>query len=158
MSRTAIRRLAMQVLFQIDATGDTDATDIFDGLDTDHDPLAVRQAAVKLALAAWADHDNADTQVAQLTPEWPTHRQPPVDRAILRLAWHEMIRGIAPGKVVINESVNLAKDFSSPKSPSFINGVLDKIMKSSDMPEETTPQPDAGEWLDDAADTPSSPD
>ena len=58
-----------------------------------------------------------------------THRQPPVDRAILRLAHHEIVTGIVPAKIAINEAVDLAKTFGAENSPSFVNGVLDKMAK-----------------------------
>ncbi|MEM1108907.1 MAG: transcription antitermination factor NusB [Planctomycetota bacterium] len=152
--RHASRRLAMQVLYQIDATGETDAEVIFDGLDEDHDPIPVRTEAVELALAAWAGREDADAQVTALAEDWPTHRQPPVDRAILRLAYHEMITGRTPAKVAINEALDLAKQFSNENAPAFINGILDKLHKTLDLPESPeaadTKSVDAGDWLEDA--------
>lgn len=141
----------MQVLYQIDATGETDADTIFAGLDEDHDPVEVRQEAVELALAAWAQHEETDEKVTALAEDWPTHRQPPVDRAILRLALYEMTSGRTPAKVAINEALDLAKQFSNENAPAFINGVLDKLHKSLDLPEPAADTPaDASEWLDDA--------
>ena len=51
-----------------------------------------------------------------------------VDIAILRLAVYELLFGDAPKKVVINEAVEMAKKYSSDNSPSFINGILGKIV------------------------------
>ncbi len=127
--RRDIRRLAMQVLYQIDVSGEADRATILEGLDADHAPVAVREAAVELALSAWAEHASADALIAALTPDWPTHRQPPVDRAILRLAYHELSSGHAPGPVVIYEAVELAKQFCGEGSPAFINAVLDKMAR-----------------------------
>ena len=63
-------------------------------------------------------------------PTWPAPRQPAVDRAILRLAYHEMTTvGVSP-KVVVNEAIELAKRYSTERSPAFVNGVLDKVLKS----------------------------
>lgn len=157
------RRLAMQVLYQIDATGEADSEAILSGLDADHDPEAVRTEAVELALAAWAGREDLDEKIGKLAADWPTHRQPPVDRAILRLAVHEMTTGRTPPKVAINEAVELAKQFSNENAPSFINGVLDKLHKTLDLPpapETKTPAADkpvsADDWLDDARDTPDA--
>lgn len=157
------RRLAMQVLYQIDATGETDAQTILDGIDNAEDSDVVRAEAVELALAAWTTHEANDAKVSPLSEDWPTHRQPPVDRAILRLAVHEMVSGRTPPKVAINEAVELAKQFSNENAPSFINGVLDKLHKILDLPPEAPkakPDPaaapekpaDAATWLDDAKD------
>lgn len=53
-----------------------------------------------------------------------------VDLAILVLAVYELkFDGTTPEKVVINEAVELAKKYSTEKSPSFINGVLAKVIK-----------------------------
>ena len=80
-----VRRLAMQVLYQMDLTDASDAQQIGDRLDDQFDSAQVRTAAVKLAESAWAGHEQADMLATQLAPRWPTHRQPPVDRAIIRL-------------------------------------------------------------------------
>ena len=152
-TRTDVRRLAMQILFSVDVSGTDEPREVFDGLDAASDNLATRQQALKLALAAWADRGHADADVARLAPDWPTHRQPPVDRAILRLAWHEMRRGHAPGPVAINEAVQLAKLYSGPNAPGFVNGVLDQVHKNAPPDADLPPAPaavDIDAWLDDA--------
>lgn len=120
----------MQVLYQIDVTRVEDPAELSDALDEEYDSPEQRHLAVELALAAWAQRADADAAVSVLTPDWPTHRQPPVDRAILRLAYHEIVSGRTPAKVAINEAVELAKHYAAENSPAFINGVLDKFAKS----------------------------
>lgn len=158
--RRDVRRLAMQVLYQLDVTNPLDAPDrqaLLDGLDAEFDKQAVREQGVDLALDAWAQHKEADREIELLTPEWPTHRQPPVDRAILRLAYHEIKAHVTPVKVAINEAIELAKHYASEQSPAFVNGVLDKLAKAAghDDTEESAPpaeagSPDARAWLEDA--------
>lgn len=59
---------------------------------------------------------------------WKTSRMGKVDLAILRLAAYELLFDEdVPGKVAINEAVELAKKFGGDESPSFINGVLGKV-------------------------------
>lgn len=59
---------------------------------------------------------------------WKTSRMGKVDLAILRLASYELLFDEdVPGKVAINEAVELAKKFGGDESPSFINGVLGKV-------------------------------
>lgn len=168
-SRRDLRRLAMQVLYQLDVTAPkhnpghaptvvATAEELAEALDEEHDTLATRKFAAELALQAWAGHEQADEQATALAPDWPTHRQPPVDRAILRLAYFEMKSGHAPVKVAINEAVELAKQFGSENSSPFINGVLDKLAKSLNTPppavepiqDKPAPPTDADQWLDDA--------
>jgi transcription antitermination protein NusB len=162
-----IRRLAMQVLYQIDVSGQAGEDALRESLAEGPDSIPVKERALELAQAAWARHAEADALVAELAPKWPTHRQPPVDRAILRLAYHEIASGVTPGKVAINEAIELAKEFSAEQSPPFINGVLDKIAKRV-TPPATAPGSESGSgiapqsddaWLKDAlrdnpADTP----
>lgn len=157
--RRDVRRLAMQVLYQLDVTNPPDEVDrqaVLDGLDAEFDKQAVREQGVDLALGAWERHKEADHEIELLTPEWPTHRQPPVDRAILRLAYHEIKANVTPVKVAINEAIELAKHYASEQSPAFVNGVLDKLAKSigHDEGDEAAPA-DAGPddpqaWLADA--------
>ncbi|MEO1128430.1 MAG: transcription antitermination factor NusB [Planctomycetota bacterium] len=137
MSTTArdIRRLAFQALFQLDAMGDAEPDTVRASVETmnaeaDH-PLAARDArrAFDLALAAFRERRAADAMVAELAPTWPAHRQPAADRAILRLAIHEMTSGRTGAKIAVNEAIELAKRFSTDRSPAFVNGVLDKVLK-----------------------------
>jgi N utilization substance protein B len=52
-----------------------------------------------------------------------------VDRSLLRLAVWELAGGQTPPKVVLDEAIEMAKSFSTEHSPSFINGVLDAVLK-----------------------------
>jgi N utilization substance protein B len=125
-----VRRNALQALYQFDA-GNTERLDLVrESLDDSSGGHEAHERGMALALLAWEFHDEADRELNQFSPDWPTHRQPVVDRSILRLAWYEMRHGGAPPKVVINEAVELAKEFSTEKSPMFINGVLDRLFRS----------------------------
>ncbi len=159
--RRDVRRLAMQVLYQLDASGinaSTDRQTLLDGLDDEFDKAVVREQGVDLALSAWAQHKEADEKVEALSPEWPTHRQPPVDRAILRLAYHEMAAGLTPAKVAINEAVELAKQYGSEQSAAFVNGILDKLAKNVGDVAPQTPEPQSEQaWLDDAKEESTKP-
>jgi N utilization substance protein B len=57
-----------------------------------------------------------------------------VDRNILRVAVYEILyRSDVPRKVAINEAIEIAKEFASPEGPTFINGVLDKVVSQSSV-------------------------
>jgi N utilization substance protein B len=124
------RELAMQVLFLWDTQGDNSdvaaAQVVNDGTQDDE----VRRDGLAMAAAAWNGRETADRWVVRLAPQWPTRRQPGVDRSILRLAVWELTGGTqTPPKVVIDEAIELAKEFSTEQSPAFVNGVLDAILK-----------------------------
>ncbi|WAR46461.1 transcription antitermination factor NusB [Methylomonas rapida] len=58
----------------------------------------------------------------------PVEKIDPVERAILRIGVYELINRLeTPYKVIINEGVNLAKDFGAEGSHKYVNGILDKV-------------------------------
>ena len=69
-----------------------------------------------------------DQRIAIAAPEFPPERLNRIDLAILRLAIFELIiEKKEPPKVIIDEAIELAKEFGSENSPSFINGALGAI-------------------------------
>ena len=72
-----------------------------------------------------------DQRLERIAPQWPPRRQPAVDRNLLRLAVWELTNLQTPPKVVIDEAIELAKEFSTEQSPAFVNGVLDAILKEN---------------------------
>lgn len=130
-----IRRLAFQALFQLDARGEGEAEGIRAALSAigDDDPAELTEKetgrAFALALEAYRARRDADDESSRLAPTWPASRQPAVDRAIIRLAHYEMNAGGVNPKIAVNEAIELAKRYSTERSPSFVNGVLDKMLK-----------------------------
>lgn len=70
-----------------------------------------------------------DEKIKKAAPTWPIDKLNKIDLAILRLAVFELDTKITPPKVVIDEAVELAKEYGSEASFSFINGVLGTIYK-----------------------------
>lgn len=70
-----------------------------------------------------------DAMIAKSAPAWPIEKINKIDLSILRLATYEMLTSEIPSKVVIDEAVELAKEYGGESSPSFINGVLGSIVK-----------------------------
>lgn len=71
-----------------------------------------------------------DKLIAKAAPSWPIANLNKIDLAILRLAIYELERNDTPPKVIIDEAVELAKEYGSESSSSFINGVLGTIYKN----------------------------
>jgi len=69
-----------------------------------------------------------DKLISEAAPEWPIDKLNKIDLAILRLAVYELGKSTPP-KVVIDEAVELAKEYGAESSSSFINGVLGTIYK-----------------------------
>lgn len=70
-----------------------------------------------------------DKVINQCAPEWPIAKLNKIDLAILRLALYElMIEKKNPIKVIIDEAVELGKEYGSQNSSKFINGVLGAVL------------------------------
>lgn len=88
------------------------------------------QEAGDLAKAVMDSVAKLDSEIAAAAPAWPIDKLNRIDLAILRLAVYEFEHAEAPPKVVIDEAVELAKEYGSESSPSFVNGVLGTILKN----------------------------
>jgi N utilization substance protein B len=123
------RELAMQVLFLWDANSNIDLALGLQATDDGKTEEAARMRSVQMAAGAWSQRETIDAWVERIAPQWPPRRQPGVDRSIIRLAVWELTSSATPPKVVIDEAIELAKEFSTEQSPAFVNGVLDAILK-----------------------------
>ena len=74
--------------------------------------------------------DDIDGVLVPLLENWDLYRLGTVERAVLRLGLWEMMHSDVPKPVVINEAVDIVNWFSSPKSRTLVNGVLDRYAKS----------------------------
>ena len=71
-----------------------------------------------------------DKMISDKSANWRIERMPAVDRNILRLAIYEMNEIKTPAAVVIDEALDLARQFSGDESVAFINGVLDAVSRA----------------------------
>ena len=79
--------------------------------------------------------ETIDAQITSAAPERPIKEINKVDLAILRVIVFESNSKKTPKKVLLNEAIELAKNYSGEKSPGFVNGVLAKIILTE--PEKT---------------------
>ena len=70
-----------------------------------------------------------DIELEKTARNWRLSRMAATDRNVLRLGAYELLHTDAPGRVVINEAIELARRYGSDNSASFVNGMLDKLMK-----------------------------
>lgn len=136
------RRCALQVLYQFDSIGDSDPELVRGTLVGSQASEESQRGGFDLALEAWARREEADALVRPLSPDWPTHRQPLIDRNILRIALYEIRHAGTAGKVAINGAVELAKEYGGDKSSGFVNAILDRIWKGDGA---AAPTPDVQE-------------
>jgi transcription antitermination protein NusB len=88
----------------------------------------VQPFAESLALGVIENISRIDSELTKSSAHWSISRMARVDRCILRVAAYEILFvQDTPASVAINEAIEIAKRFGSEDSPSFINGVLDKL-------------------------------
>jgi N utilization substance protein B len=130
-ARNKARKRAFQILFEADQRGSSVQTVLADWLRharTDERQPPVGEYTMQL-VEGYAEHaDRIDELISTYSVGWTLDRMPVVDRNILRLGAHELIwEDEVPDAVVIDEAVQLAKEFSTDESPSFVNGLLGRL-------------------------------
>lgn len=134
--RSQARELALQFLYQCDLRG----REVFEQRDDflareeeDQTPRIYAKELINGCLAHWEEIEQKIKNAAQ---NWNIGRMAVVDRTILRLALYELLyREDVPARVVLNEAIELGKKYSTSNSGAFINGILDKLLKESKMPQ-----------------------
>lgn len=128
--RRRSRILGMQALYQFDVRGDEFNKDLDTWLLTSEPDYDTREYGRQLARGVWENREWLDGLISQVSQNWDLARIGAVERAIIRLASHEMlVQPEPPAQVVINEAIELAKAFGAKESGGFVNGVLDAIWK-----------------------------
>jgi N utilization substance protein B len=133
-ARHRSRQRALQVLYQCDVTKQP----VEDAISSFYETLyseeneerpAPDEFMEELAKGASRMGADIDLRISSKSENWKLERMPAVDRNILRLAIFEMSQSVTPPAVVIDEALELARQFSGEESVSFINGVLDAVHK-----------------------------
>ena len=131
-SRRQSRIIAMQMLYQIQLT-ETPVQTVIDGFSQRQDTsVELCCFARQLVEGTIAHLESIDILLQNTSKNWKLHRMPIVDLSILRCATYEMLylNDVDPA-TTIDEAIEIAKSYSTPDSPKFINGVLDNIRKNS---------------------------
>ena len=126
--RSRAREVALQVLFQDDVNPATsiEPTQAFIHARLNSEELEA--LAMTLILGVRRNRDELDSLLSQTADNWSIDRMAATDRNVLRLGAFEMLYTDTPGRVAINEAVELAKRFGSGQSAQFVNGILDKFL------------------------------
>lgn len=128
-SRGKSRRLAMQAIYQWQMTGDN-ITDIKQQFFEENNMSQVDSDFFSEMVSGVASSISELDPYLEKNMTRSIESVDPVERAILRLATYEFInRFDVPYRVVLNEAVNITKEFCAEKSHTFVNAVLDKVAK-----------------------------
>ena len=128
--RRKARELALQVLYQTETTGAEEGT----ALDLILENFQADKKAVSYARSLVDGVSKGRARIDELiegqSQHWRLERMAMVDRNILRIAVFELCEmPDIPASVVINEAIEVAGRFSTEDAFSFINGILDGVMK-----------------------------
>ena len=127
---TKTRARALQLLYAWEMqNGRSVAQVAVDVIGLDPRRVGSLQAAEGLASAVVNDVTALDDHISETAHNWRLDRIGAIERNILRLGLHELLRGEVPPAVTISEAVRLAHWFAGPKAPAFVNGVLDSLAR-----------------------------
>ncbi len=138
-SRRRAREIALQMLYQFESQPElTDAEGVnafFHQLkpqiETEGAPDSAEEEsyAEELVRGVRLHLVEIDAALTRASRNWRLERMAQVDRNLLRLACYEMKHGTdVPGKVVINEAIEISKRYGTAESPAFVNGILDRCL------------------------------
>jgi N utilization substance protein B len=131
--RHIARQVALMSLFEWSFHSDQPSDIINHVLEAAEEDVEIDQRFVQQLVDGVIQHlDELDEQITAAAPEWPRDQIAKIDIAILRLASFELKFSDVPHKVVIDEAVELAKEFGGDTSSKFVNGVLGTLVKEQE--------------------------
>jgi N utilization substance protein B len=129
-ARRKARELALQMLFQHDMSGNTPEMIVTTFDDLQKSKPNTREFAVRIFQGTVDHMTEIDDMIQAQAENWRLSRMAVVDRNIIRMSVYEfMHENDTPKLVIIDEAIEIAKKFGTQKSPQFINGILDGILK-----------------------------
>ena len=138
MNRHLSRMVAMQTIYEWDFREGSDIEEITSRNINEY-KNDVDEVFVKEMISGVRKHsEGLDKEIAEAAPEWPLEQISLIDRTILRIAIFELRHLLdTPPKVVINEAIELSKQFGGENSSKFINGVLGTVFDNIEKMEKT---------------------
>jgi transcription antitermination protein NusB len=130
-ARNKARKRAFQIIFEADQRDSTPTAVMRDWIrhaGTDERQPPVSEYTMQLIEGYSENAERTDELISTYSVGWTLDRMPVVDRCILRLAAYELIWSEeVPEAVVIDEALDIAREFSTDESPPFINGLLGRL-------------------------------
>ena len=123
------RTVALQILFSQDLNPDAGVPDDMIQERVKKDPEQVRYAH-QLIDGVTLHKKEIDAQIEAVLENWKFSRLAETDKNVLRIGVFELMNSKEPVAILINEAIEIAKEYGDKKSGGFVNGVLDKIRKN----------------------------
>lgn len=120
----------MQALYARELAGGSPESHVYTIIEPElEDDPKTFEFARQLFEAVVEKSDEVDEIIGGHTENWDLHRITPIDRSLLRMATVELLEfEDIPPKVSVDEAIEIAKEYSTPRSGTFVNGVLDAIL------------------------------
>ncbi|HQX48258.1 MAG TPA: transcription antitermination factor NusB [Planctomycetaceae bacterium] len=133
--RSDARRFVLQMLYLVDQNPDADLDRVQIELRKEFTDPPLREFAWSLLSGVIAARAELDEVICRTATNWRLDRMAPTDRNVLRLGLYEMTKLGTPAAVVIDEAIEIAREFGTEHSSSFVNGILDKLIPVAATPE-----------------------
>ncbi len=129
-ARTKARKRAVDILFEAEQRKVEPVALLAERVAEPHTEAAVPQYTVDLVEGVVAHRERIDELLETYSHGWSLERMPAVDRALLRIGtWEVLFNDDVPDAVAVDEAVDLAARLSTDDSPSFVNGLLGRIVE-----------------------------
>ena len=132
--RSDARRHALQMLYLVDQNPDADAHWIRNSLEQELIDEQLFDLAWSLFTGVRENRSQIDQQIVEVAANWRIERMAPTDRNVIRLGVYEIQYFGTPAPVVLNECIELAREYGTENSPTFVNGILDKLTSAKSSP------------------------
>lgn len=130
--RRRAREIALKILYEMEVTRKDSDEALADFWESQPTGEEVRSFATKLVTGTSGNLSSIDALLGKHADNWDINRMAAVDRNILRFATYELLfLDEIPPKVTMNEAIEIAKKYSTQDSGRFVNGILDRIQRSS---------------------------
>jgi N utilization substance protein B len=128
-ARSKARKRALDILFEADQRG-IDAVTLMAARVAEDPSRTLPEYSAELVEGVSERSERIDELLSTYSHGWTIERMPAVDRAVLRLgAWELLFNDDVPDAVAIDEAVELARTLSTDDSPSFVNGLLARLLE-----------------------------
>ncbi len=130
--RRRARIASMKILYRVEVVGDDLEQLVSELASSDTIPEAAREYAVELLQLVAAHVKDIDGVLDAALTRWDLKRLAVIDRSVLRIGAAELLyEAQVPTSVVLDEAIEIAKQFGSKESGRFVNGVLDQVARKS---------------------------
>ena len=128
-ARTKARKRALDVLFEAEQRQMDPMTLLAERIRESGTQTALPQYSVEIVEGVVAERERIDELLSTHAHGWTLERMPAVDRGLLRIGtWEVLYNTEVPDAVAVDEAVELARSLSTDDSPTFVNGLLGRIL------------------------------